>query len=137
LNAPQPTQPREILVVGAGIIGACCAAYLQRDGHEVTLIERDKPAAGASWGNCAGIATGEIVPLSRPGLLPKIPKMLLDPSGPLRLRWRAAVTAAPWLLRFLAAGRDARVREISRGTCRHHRPGRLHLRLRQPCGYGG
>ena len=107
--------PKDIAVVGAGIIGACCAAYLQRDGHRITLIERDEPAAGASWGNCAGIATGEIVPLSRPGLLPKIPKMLLDPTGPLRLRAAAALSAAPWLLRFVLAGRDARVREISKG----------------------
>lgn len=119
MNRPQAIPPRggprDIIVIGAGIIGASCAAYLRRDGHKVTLIERDKPAAGASWGNCAGIATGEIVPLSRPGLLPKIPGMLLDPAGPLRLRAMTALTAAPWLLRFLAAGREARVRQIARG----------------------
>ncbi|MGH8638958.1 MAG: NAD(P)-binding protein, partial [Burkholderiales bacterium] len=30
--------PRKITVLGAGIVGICCAAYLQRDGHWVTLV---------------------------------------------------------------------------------------------------
>ena len=28
-----------IAVVGAGIVGVSCALYLQRDGHDVTLID--------------------------------------------------------------------------------------------------
>ena len=104
-----------VLVIGAGIIGACAAAYLQREGFAVTLVERDYPAAGASSGNCAGIATAEIVPLSRPGLLRRLPKLLLDSEGPLAIRPVETLRSMPWLLRFLAASRVARVREISHG----------------------
>ncbi len=104
-----------VLVIGAGIIGACSAAYLQREGFAVTVVERDYPAAGASSGNCAGIATAEIVPLSRPGLLRRLPKLLLDAEGPLAIRPVEALRSMPWLLRFLAASRVAKVRDISHG----------------------
>ena len=29
---------RPIVVVGAGIVGVCCASYLRRDGHDVLLL---------------------------------------------------------------------------------------------------
>ena len=35
------TRPTHVTVIGAGIVGICCAVQLQRDGHEVTLIDRD------------------------------------------------------------------------------------------------
>ncbi|MFB0991649.1 MAG: FAD-dependent oxidoreductase, partial [Rhodospirillales bacterium] len=35
--------PRRIVVVGAGVIGVCCALYLRRDGHDVTLVDRMSP----------------------------------------------------------------------------------------------
>jgi len=41
----------DVVIVGGGIIGACCALELSRAGAEVTLIERDGLAAGASGRN--------------------------------------------------------------------------------------
>ncbi|MGV6803572.1 MAG: FAD-dependent oxidoreductase, partial [Ruegeria sp.] len=38
----------EIIVVGAGIVGASIAYQLARTGHTVTVIDRDMPGAGAS-----------------------------------------------------------------------------------------
>ena len=29
----------DIAVIGAGIVGVCCAAYLRRDGHRVTVLD--------------------------------------------------------------------------------------------------
>ena len=29
-----------VVIIGAGIIGACVASYLQRDGRQVTLIDQ-------------------------------------------------------------------------------------------------
>lgn len=28
-----------IAVIGTGIVGACCAAWLQRDGHEIVFVD--------------------------------------------------------------------------------------------------
>ena len=30
----------KVVVAGGGVIGLCCAYYLQKAGHQVTLIER-------------------------------------------------------------------------------------------------
>jgi len=39
---------KRVAVVGAGIIGACSAAYLQRDGYEVTIFDRNEPGSQTS-----------------------------------------------------------------------------------------
>lgn len=98
-------EARHIVVIGAGAVGAAIALALQRDGLRVTLVEREGPAAGASYGNASVIATESVLPVSSPGLAWKVPGMLLDPLGALRIRWRYLPRLAPWLLRFLAAGR--------------------------------
>jgi D-amino-acid dehydrogenase len=51
-----------------------------------------------------------IVPMSMPGNLPKVPGWLLDPLGPLTIRWRYLPKIAPWLLRFMSSGTPERVR---------------------------
>lgn len=110
-----PTQEhaRHAIVIGAGIVGACSALSLLREGFRVTLIDRDEPGQGASFGNGAMIGEESVVPVATPGMLRKVPGMLFDPLGPLALRWSYLPQLAPWLLRFLAASRPARVEEIS------------------------
>ncbi len=104
---------RPVAVIGAGIIGVCSALCLQRDGFQVTLIEREGPGEGASFGNGAVIGEEAVVPVATPGNLGKVPGMLFDPLGPLALRWSYLPRLVPWLLRFVAAGRRDRVEEIS------------------------
>ena len=47
---------RQVAVIGAGMVGVSTALWLQRMGCEVTLIDREGPAAGASTGNAGIIA---------------------------------------------------------------------------------
>src|SRR5262245_31876258 len=47
-----------ITVIGAGIVGICCASYLQRDGHRVTVIDRGAPGEGTSFGNAGILSPG-------------------------------------------------------------------------------
>ncbi len=106
-------QRRRVAVIGGGIVGVCSALCLQRDGFQVTLIERDGLGAGASFGSGAMIGEESVVPVATPGILTKVPGMLFDPLGPLTLRWSYLPRLVPWLLRFAAASRRARVEEIS------------------------
>lgn len=101
-----------IAVVGAGIIGTAIAHALQRRGFAVTLVDRDAPGRGASWGNMASIAVTEFMPASRPGVWAQMPKWLLDPEGPVRIRPAHMPRLVPWFLRFLAASRPSRLREL-------------------------
>lgn len=100
-------------VIGAGIVGVSTAAFLQRAGLRVTLIDRLPPGQGCSFGNAGGVAFAEIVPTLRSDVIKKIPGWLMDPLGPLAIRWRHLPKALPW---FLKAGRNAlpdRVRAIT------------------------
>ncbi|MFL5020521.1 MAG: FAD-dependent oxidoreductase, partial [Rhizobium sp.] len=102
---------RNVAVVGAGVIGASIAFELQRRGFEVTLIDKGEPGRGTSFGNMASIAL-DFAAGSGPSTWKKIPGWLLDPEGPVWLRPSYAVRMLPWFLRFLAAGRPSRLREI-------------------------
>lgn len=112
--APPPAARRApIIVIGAGIVGACVAYELRKRGHAVDLIDRDEPGRGASFGNSGAISPGSVVPLAMPSVLGSVPGMLLDPSAPLYVPPSYLVTAFPWLARFVASARPDRVRAIS------------------------
>lgn len=104
---------KAVAVIGAGIVGLCCARVLQRAGHAVTVFDPQPPARGASFGNAGHIAIDHIRPLARPDILAQVPRMLLDPLGPIAIRWRDAPRLLPWLARFALAARPA---QVARGT---------------------
>lgn len=103
----------DVTIIGGGIVGVCSAIALQDKGFSVELVDRDSETEGASYGNCGLLAIGEVVPISRPGILPKIPKWLADPQSPLFVRPKDMIGQMPWLLRFLWSGRQSRVHEIA------------------------
>lgn len=103
---------RPIVVVGAGIIGTVIAYQLQRRGKKVVLLDKSEPGLGASFGNMASIAVTEFMPASRPGVWAQMPKWLLDPEGPICVRPGYMLKLLPWFLRFLAASRPSKVREL-------------------------
>lgn len=97
--------PRTITVLGAGIVGICCAAYLQRDGHRVTLIDRGEPGRGSSYGNAGILSPASCVPMALPGVIGKLPGWLRDPMGPVAVRWAHLPAMLPWFLHFRKASR--------------------------------
>ncbi len=94
-------QQREITVLGAGIIGMACAINLQRLGFNVTVVDQNDPGDGCSSGNTGIIAPSAMVPVNAPGLIKKIPAMLLDPLGPIAFRWKHIPQMLPWIFNFL------------------------------------
>jgi D-amino-acid dehydrogenase len=100
-------------VVGGGIIGSAIAVWLLGDGHEVVLFEATPGERPASAGNAGLIALAEISPLARPGVVRSVPGWLLDPLGPLTLRFRDLPALTPWLARFVAAARPHQVEKAT------------------------
>lgn len=105
--------PPAVTVIGAGIIGIVAARQLQQRGHAVTLIDRDAPAQACSSGNAGILAAYGVAPLSLPGILGKVPGILMDPLGPLSIRRQYLFNIAPWLWRFWRASRPNRVEKIA------------------------
>ncbi len=98
-----------VIVIGAGIVGTCCALELRKKGFEVALVDPVPPGESCSFGNAGVLASWACVPMSMPGTLAKVPGWLFDPEGPLSIRPAYLPRLAPWLLRFLRAGRVARI----------------------------
>ncbi|MEP1930826.1 MAG: FAD-dependent oxidoreductase [Roseibium sp.] len=99
----------DVIVVGAGIVGVSCAIWLQRDGYEVTLVDRAGPASGTSHGNAGVLAAGAIIPVTNPGLLSRAPGMLMDRNAPLFLRWSYVPKILPFLAKYLRFATDKHV----------------------------
>jgi D-amino-acid dehydrogenase len=103
-----------VVIVGAGIVGACAAAWLQREGRQVLLIDQGEPGMGASFGNGGLFSMSSVAPVGMPGVLGKVPGWLLDAEGPLTIRWSYLPRLVPWLVRFVAASAPERVEKQAR-----------------------
>lgn len=104
---------QKLTIIGAGIVGMSAALFARREGYSVQVIDKVPPGEGASFGNAGGVVVSSVMPTVHPGILLKIPGWLLDPKGPITVRWRYLPKAFPWLL---AVGRNAmpdRVRKIT------------------------
>ncbi|MEW5714689.1 FAD-dependent oxidoreductase [Pseudomonas sp. SB113] len=99
--------PADIAVIGAGIIGVACALQLARQGRKVLVIDQQAPGMGASYGNAGHLATEQVFPIADLSILKRLPAMLMDPMGPLRLDWKYLPRALPWFIRLLLNLRPA------------------------------
>ena len=102
----------DVVIVGGGAIGVCCAYELARRGVEVTLLERgEELASGASSGNAGLLCPSHSAPIANPASVRNGLRWMFDPSSPFFLRPRPGV--APWLARFVRASTAPRA---ARGT---------------------
>ncbi|WP_458094458.1 NAD(P)/FAD-dependent oxidoreductase [Roseomonas sp. WA12] len=102
-----------LAIIGNGILGSCCAAWLQRDEHEIVFIDPLGPAEATSFGNAGSLSPSACLPVGMPGMWRNVPRWLLDPMGPLSVRWRYVPVVAPWLMRLLRASEPAEVIRIA------------------------
>ena len=92
----------KIGIIGAGIQGVCNALFLQKNGYNVTLFDREELGnLSASYGNAGHFSPYASVPLNRPDVLTDVPSMLLSSTGPLALRWNYVPKMIPWFLKFI------------------------------------
>jgi D-amino-acid dehydrogenase len=111
----ESSEQKKILVIGAGIVGVSTALWLQRDGHNVTLIDKEGPSAGASSGNAGVLSSGSLVPVTVPGLFGKAPKMLFNSNQPLFLKWSYLPKLIPFLWKYMNHANANSVERISNG----------------------
>ena len=101
----------KIIVLGAGILGVTSAWVLRRDGHDVTVIDR-QPGAGleTSYANGSQISVSYAEPWANPGAPLKILKWLGRDDSPLLFRLNADPHQWIWGLAFLANCTPGRTR---------------------------
>lgn len=102
-----------VIVVGGGFVGIATAIWLQRDGQQVTVVDMAAPGERASYGNAGVLASSSVLPVTMPGLMAKLPKMLISPTEPIFVRWPYLLKMMPWALRYLSHATEAEVRRIA------------------------
>ncbi|WP_407174470.1 NAD(P)/FAD-dependent oxidoreductase [Bradyrhizobium sp. STM 3562] len=111
------TSARHVAIIGAGAVGVISAIEALRDGHRVTLIDPGEPGGtqAASYGNAGWLSSHSVIPPAEPGVWKKVPKYLMDPLGPLAIRWSYLPRVLPWLIRYLLSGwTEAKVEATAR-----------------------
>nr|WP_281035154.1 MULTISPECIES: FAD-dependent oxidoreductase [unclassified Mesorhizobium] len=108
-----------IVVLGGGVVGVTTAYQLQRDGHDVALIERNaQVAAETSWGNAGMIAPGHSFVWSSPKAPITLLKSLVLKDQALRFKFSADPRLYTWSWLFLMECTAAKAR---RNTLLKHR----------------
>src|SRR5690606_2902743 len=88
------------IVIGGGIIGLCSAYYLQKEGHQVTIIDQSNMDVGASYVNAGFVSPSHIIPLSAPGVMKKGLKWMFNPASPLYIKPRLDPDFLKWTYAF-------------------------------------
>jgi len=91
-----------VLVLGSGVIGTTIAYYAARDGHEVTVLDR-QPAPGleTSFANAGEVSPGYSAPWAGPGVPLKAIKWLLMRHRPLVIKPTLDPAMWRWALAML------------------------------------
>ena len=90
----------KVIVAGGGIIGLCTAHYLNKAGHEVTLIDKGDLKHGTSFGNAGYISPSHFIPLASPGIVAKGLQWMLSSTSPFYIKPRLNMDLIRWALTF-------------------------------------
>jgi D-amino-acid dehydrogenase len=92
-----------VLVLGSGVIGVTTAWYLARQGHEVTVVDRQPgPGLETSFANAGQVSPGYSTPWAAPGIPTKALKWLFQRHAPLAIRPDGSLFQWRWLSSMLA-----------------------------------
>lgn len=98
-----------ILIVGAGVVGLTSAYYLNRAGHDVTVVDRHADVAReTSFGNGGQLSYSYVAPLAGPGVVSQLPGWLVRRDAPVQWHPRLSLEQWRWCFAFLRACTRAR-----------------------------
>ena len=102
---------KKIIIIGGGIIGLSTAYYLQKEGHQVTVIDKSDFSSGASYVNAGYITPSHIIPLSAPGMITKGIKWMFNSSSPFYVKPRLDKDFLEWSWLFKKSATKAKVQK--------------------------
>jgi D-amino-acid dehydrogenase len=92
----------KVIVLGSGIIGTASAWFLNKSGHDVTVLERQPGAAQeTSFANGCQISVSHAEPWANPAAPMKVLKWLGKEDAPLLYRFRPEWLQWKWGMHFL------------------------------------
>ncbi|AYN68309.1 FAD-dependent oxidoreductase [Euzebyella marina] len=100
---------KQVVIIGGGIVGLSSAYYLQKEGYEVTVIDKTNMTSGASYVNAGFLTPSHIIPLASPGMIAKGLKMMFNSSSPFYMKPRWDTDFFKWAWYFHKSSTDSKV----------------------------
>src|SRR5579872_1201236 len=100
---------RKVIVIGGGIIGLSSAYYLQKNGYQVTVLDKSDFTDNCSYGNCGYVCPSHFIPLATPGIVRQGFRWMLDPQSPFYVQPRLSRSLIDWGLKFMRSATPAHV----------------------------
>ena len=92
---------KNILVIGAGIVGICTGIELIKKGYFVTLLDPNEPGSQTSYGNAGVITDSSLMILNNPQLLKSLFQLIFKKQTSFRYSKFFIFSRLSWILRFL------------------------------------
>ena len=102
---------KKVVIIGGGIVGLSSAYYLQKEGHEVTVIDKSDFTKGASYVNAGYVTPSHIISLAAPGIITKGLKWMLDSASPFYVKPRFELDFLQWGWAFKKSANHKKVQE--------------------------
>jgi D-amino-acid dehydrogenase len=103
----------KVVIVGAGIIGLCSAYYLQQNGWDVTVLERNDLSDNCSFGNAGMIVPSHFTPLASPGIIGRGIGWMFDRKSPFYVKPELSLSLVKWGIQFI---RHANQKNVDHGA---------------------
>lgn len=100
----------KVAIIGGGIIGLSSAYYLNKAGHEVTVIDKGDLSDGCSHGNAGMIVPSHIIPLAAPGMIAKGIHWMFDSTSPFYIKPRLSLNLLRWGFQFYKHANERHVK---------------------------
>lgn len=104
---------KEVLIIGAGVIGLCSAVQAAQRGFRVTIIDRNSQEEGCSYGNAGMIVPSHFVPLAAPGAVALGIKWMANPESPFWIKPRLDWELFDWGIKFFRASNAEHLRRAA------------------------
>jgi len=101
----------KVAVLGAGMVGTCCALEMQNRGYEVTLIDRLEAGCETSYGNAGVIARSSIIPINGPALWKSLSSLICNNKASFRYDPIFMAKNITWATKFLMNTRQNKFKE--------------------------
>lgn len=88
------------LIIGGGIVGLFSAYFLQKEGIEVTILDKTDLQDNCSTGNAGMIVPSHIIPLAAPGMITKGISWMFSSKSPFYIHPRLDYKLLQWCLLF-------------------------------------
>lgn len=100
---------KKIGILGGGIIGLSSAYYLNKAGHDVTIIDQTNLLDGCSHGNAGMIVPSHFIPLAAPGMISKGIRWMFHSTSPFYIQPRFSKSLIKWGYHFYRSATSAHV----------------------------